>query len=304
MHGLRIECSTTFDALMAGDRCPVDVAVPETTTATIPDAPPPGRLLFHSPHDWPVFITEQDDGYRMRYSGHVDYHFSAALDRIECSISSEADRLFANAITYGAVLSALMTLRGLLSLHATSLDLHGHRIAVFGRSGQGKSTTAGNLMAAGATLVSDDVTVLDERFQTSPGLLGLRLRPDSSGIVATISDVITTESVDGRLVLRQIREPERGALPLRALFLPVRSTSIDRPTVERLRSETAIAQLLPAVRLVGWRDPAVLTREFHQLVAVAREVPVCLLHVPVETMLEDNAELLAAVITDQLRRFP
>jgi len=51
--------------------------------------------------------------------------------------------------------------RGLLSLHAASLDLDGMTVALAGRRGAGKSTTAMALRRSGHRLLVDDVTLVD-----------------------------------------------------------------------------------------------------------------------------------------------
>ncbi len=302
MHGLTIRSSHALGATVCDASGEADLTIAPVVTGHVPEEPPTGRVLFHSPHDWPVTIADQTDVYRMRYAGHLDFTFSRAFDRVECTLANEDERAYAEGITQGAVLSALMTLRGRLSLHATSLDLAGRRIAVFGASGQGKSTTAAKLMAGGATLVSDDVTVLDDDFATGPGLIGLRLRSDAVDISPFIDGVSTEESVDARLVVRQHVQPDRRPEPLKALISPERSTDTTEPYLERLRPDAAIARLLPAARLIGWRDAAILAREFHQIVAVASAVPVYVLHVPVMTGPEDLADFLRLVdvVTDEL----
>ncbi|WP_172122480.1 serine kinase [Devosia sp. 919] len=60
----------------------------------------------------------------------------------------------------GSVMATLLHRRGLLVLHASAATLGGHGIALLGDKGAGKSTTAAALVAAGYTLLSDDVVAL------------------------------------------------------------------------------------------------------------------------------------------------
>jgi hypothetical protein len=58
------------------------------------------------------------------------------------------------------------------ALHATVIDIDGCRVALAGRRGAGKSTTALAAVAAGARLVADDVAVLDTALPD-----GITVRP-------------------------------------------------------------------------------------------------------------------------------
>jgi len=65
----------------------------------------------------------------------------------------------------GSVLGFLCHQRGLLPLHASCVALNGKVFAMAGHSGAGKSTLAALLLAQGARLLSDDVTVIDLRAE-------------------------------------------------------------------------------------------------------------------------------------------
>jgi hypothetical protein len=63
----------------------------------------------------------------------------------------------------GPVLAQLLWQRDVFTLHASVLGLSGHHVAFVGVSGEGKSTTAAALGAAGHELVCDDVAALQYR---------------------------------------------------------------------------------------------------------------------------------------------
>lgn len=71
----------------------------------------------------------------------------------------------------GSVLGFLCHQRGLLPLHASCVVLDGKVFAMAGHSGAGKSTLAALLLAQGAWLLSDDVTVIDIRAEGGPRVL-------------------------------------------------------------------------------------------------------------------------------------
>lgn len=78
-----------------------------------------------------------------------------------------------------ALICAVMRHRGDLVLHASSVELNGTTISISGKSGAGKSTTTAELLARGARLIADDITVLradpEGRPFLQPGLPFLHL---------------------------------------------------------------------------------------------------------------------------------
>jgi len=82
-----------------------------------------------------------------------------------------------------AVAGALLHQRGDLVLHASCVAVAGRAVAIAGPSGRGKSTLAGALVAAGQTLVTDDICrvgFVDGQVFAMPGSLRLRLWPDAA----------------------------------------------------------------------------------------------------------------------------
>jgi hypothetical protein len=86
----------------------------------------------------------------------------------------------------GPVLAHLLWQRDIFTLHASVVSVHGRHVAFVGVSGEGKSTTAAALEAAGHRLVCDDVAALveeDARLRVLPGFPRIRLHDDAiSGI--------------------------------------------------------------------------------------------------------------------------
>jgi hypothetical protein len=67
---------------------------------------------------------------------------------------------YAPTVLVGVVLGYLLHLRGTLCLHGAVLARGGRAISLLGASGAGKSTLTTALVLSGATLLSDDVTVV------------------------------------------------------------------------------------------------------------------------------------------------
>ena len=66
------------------------------------------------------------------------------------------------------VLPLAAVLRGTHVLHASAVALAGRAVAFMGRSGVGKTTLAGRIVAHGARLMTDDVLAVDD-FQARSG---------------------------------------------------------------------------------------------------------------------------------------
>ncbi|AQA00235.1 hypothetical protein BWQ93_18560 [Sphingopyxis sp. QXT-31] len=94
-------------------------------------------------------------------------------------------------IILGTGVSALLMQRGILPMHACSIASDTGAILVIGRSGAGKSTLLGGLMAAGCTMLADDVTgvvVGDAGATAIPAFPAMRLWTDSLSLLGKDAD--------------------------------------------------------------------------------------------------------------------
>jgi len=93
-----------------------------------------------------------------------------------------ADIAVVRHLLLGPVLAHLLWQRDIFTLHASVVSVHGRQLAFVGVSGEGKSTTAAALEAAGHQLVCDDVAALvddDARLRVLPGFPRIRLHDDA-----------------------------------------------------------------------------------------------------------------------------
>lgn len=94
-------------------------------------------------------------------------------------------------IILGTGVSALLMQRRILPMHACSIASETGAILVIGRSGAGKSTLLGGLMAAGCTMLADDVTgvTVDAAGATAiPAFPAMRLWSDSLALLGRDDD--------------------------------------------------------------------------------------------------------------------
>lgn len=87
----------------------------------------------------------------------------------------------------GPVLSYWFERRGLPTLHASVIALNGRAVAFVSRHGGGKSGLAAAMLRAGASLLTDDLLVLEEladRWEVRPAYPEMRMWPDEAACFA------------------------------------------------------------------------------------------------------------------------
>ncbi|KTE26962.1 hypothetical protein ATE62_22005 [Sphingopyxis sp. HIX] len=125
-------------------------------------------------------------------------------------------------IILGTGVSALLMQRGILPMHACSIASDTGAILVIGRSGAGKSTLLGGLMAAGCTMLADDVTgviVGDAGATAIPAFPAMRLWTDSLSLLGKDTDdkVQVREDIEKYYVGVDRFRPD--PMPVRAVVL-------------------------------------------------------------------------------------
>ena len=165
------------------------------------------------------------------------------------------------------VLTIIAYQRGLLSLHASAVDVCGHVIAVCGLSGAGKSTFAALLVARGGRMVADDMLVLGaERRLAWPGAAGLKLSAKSlARIGRTPAGLALANDVEGKYFL-PLPPASQEAVPISTLI----RLEEGAPALSRLSRPMAAAQWQHCVRQTDLLpiapDPSALWRRWLDLV--------------------------------------
>lgn len=98
--------------------------------------------------------------------------------KISINLSENRDEIFLRSILLGNALGTLMHQRGLLVLHASSVNIKGQSIAFLGDVGYGKSTTALAFNDTGYPLISDDILPVQIKTNSNivfPGYPRLKL---------------------------------------------------------------------------------------------------------------------------------
>ncbi len=195
---------------------------------------------------------------------------------------------------YGTVVAHLLAWRGVIPMHACAVAIDGRAVLIAGTAGAGKSSLTAGVIAAGADLLSDDLSALsfDPVAAPDPVILPGRTTVRLDPVVAAWSDGdridLPPEDTRGKIVLRPPARSPAG-LPLagvialgmppgalsplngarflaRHLFRPVWLAALPNH-LERQRALLRLAAFLP---VIGFPAVAGGGREAHE--RRAREV--------------------------------
>ena len=247
----------------------------EGESRACPPSPPPGRILAEVLDDgfesWTVEDRANPSLRTVRFARICD----VVLDKGERTIiihrAPDADPGLIPIFLEGAVLAHALAAEDLLALHASAIEVGGEALAIIGQSGRGKSTIAGLLCSAGATLVADDalrVDATDEGPVCFPGSGGIRLRPAASKLAGEIPAASAEASPDGRTKVVPTIQAD-APVRLRAVLVPEPSREAAALEVERLSAMEGLQELLRYPRLTTWQAPEPIGRLFQLTADVA-----------------------------------
>ncbi len=253
------------------------------TPRPIPDRPPVGEVLAYRRSGGSDYSIVRGPGtVTVRFHSTCDFVVDEALTTGTITPSPVAHPELPGLLLGGAVLSAMLNLRGRVVLHASAVEVGDRAIVFVGGSGSGKTTVAALLCAAGARLVADDTLGIVQTAEDTTCCRGsrwLRLRPGASWL-ASVAAAGSRVSFDGRVCVR----PERMVAPsahIGVIAMLIAAPSGDLPAVTRLTGTDSMKELLASHRLAGWRCPSVESQQLRLLASLARKTPVVSLRVPV-----------------------
>lgn len=282
--GLRIRSELDLNLPRAsGDRADVELGWGPAVAGGTHDQPG-GELiawLGESDDQWWYRATSTDVGFLLRVRGRGDFVVAADLARVEVRPDPTTHLTFLPVLAAGTALAFVLALRGRTVLHASAVAIDGRVLAFVGPSGIGKTTLAALMCLEGATLVTDDVLVVEvgPSITVEGGATELRLRDAAAPLADLRPDASRRVTADQRTALTVAAAPP-GRLPLATLVVPSPSRTASAVHVERLTPSTALAVLLASPRVHGWRLPEVLIRDFATQGDLANCVPVYAATIP------------------------
>ena len=179
VYGLGLHSELPIPELLASPSAAPDIVVMRAALA--PPAPPSAQAVRPGDAVDESWAERSGDTTRCVFEG-VGHYLIEEGRRILVDAAAGADDAVVRHLLLGPVLAHLLWQRGIFTLHASVLRVQGRSLAFVGVSGEGKSTTAAALGAAGHGLVCDDVaalTVVGERIRVLPGFPRIRLHDDS-----------------------------------------------------------------------------------------------------------------------------
>lgn len=182
----------------------------------------------------------------------------------------------------GPVMGFLLRLRGVTPLHASSVEIAGHAVALVGYAGAGKSTTSAALALRGCGVLCEDVSPLAEArgaFHIEPGYPRVCLWPDAVAILLGSADALPALTpnwekrylpLDGKRAMFVSRPTPLGAVYL----LDDRSAGESAPRVVPLSPREALMELVQNTYMNYLLDRDRRADEFDVLARLVRRVPV------------------------------
>lgn len=306
LYGLRVESEVPLhQGRRAGEDRPPDVVLTRGPEAAGPPQVEEGETLleYAQAGERLYYAAVRPDGrHRLVFARSCEFEISPDLGHAVVRRYPGAVPGIESVLAAGAFLAWQLQMRGHLVLHASAVEDDGRATAFVGNPGMGKSTMATLMCADGARLVTDDVLRVDDP-EGGPiarlGATGLRLRKGADTLGARFADdrVARRTSADARQVLTPEGEPP-DRLPLKAIVIPRPDRTIASVEVDVVPPRQAMFLLLGFPRLLGWRDPVVLRRQFGLTGALVRRIPVLVARVPWGPPFPDDVgrELRGAVL--------
>jgi hypothetical protein len=298
-YGLAIDC---------------DVALPELEAAEGDSHPLlPGRLRIRmasapvgvrEPRDWLLqtslpdgrpwlWAARQEHGFLLRYVGLADFIVNSKGSEIVLAHGEAAStRDTLGHLLLDQALPMVLGLRGIPTLHASTVVTKRGVCGFMGPTGAGKSTLAASFSAAGYPALGDDCLAIkeDDGFSVIPAYPGLRLWTDSAQSLAAdwaSAPVVAHYTRKRRILSAPGLESFPSRLePLAVIYCLAREASGDSqgrtlaPAIEPMRPNEAFLQLLSASFMLDISDRAVLTRNLRFIERLLSAVPVRRLRVP------------------------
>ncbi len=238
-----------------------------------------------------LWTARSESGFLMRYVGMADFTVNQRGSEIALAYADPvSSRQTLAHLLLDQALPMVLGLRGIPTLHASTVVTTRGVCAFLGAAGAGKSTLAASFATAGCPALGDDCLAVSENrgFYAIPAYPGLRLWTDSA-------ESLSTEWSDAPEVAHYTRKrrilnvPALQSFPARPVRLAViycisrvggGNGAPSAPAIEPMRPNEAFLQLLSASFMLDITDRTVLTRNLKFIERILGAVPVRRLIIP------------------------
>jgi hypothetical protein len=225
-----------------------------------------------------------DDGYfKLSYSDGAEFILNHKGSRIWARWPDQLTLEDITVYLLGPILGFALRLRGMTCLHASVVCIEDKAIALIGRAGSGKSTTAAGFAKLGYPILADDVAALKDNgssFSVQPGYPHLRLWPSSVQFLYGHSEALprlVPQSSWDKCYLNLNENGQRfqqEELPLACVyFLDERVNDAASPSIHNLSAAAALMGLVTNSYANYLLDRDLRRREFLLLTRLSRSIP-------------------------------
>lgn len=253
--------------------------------------PPRGRWF----HRWTapqgrtwLSFGRDDDAYVLRFARTATFRVMHGDRRIVCEGASLVPRRTIRHLLLNQVLPLAITPARCV-LHASAIVERGGVIAFAGPTGSGKSTLAAAVHHAGASFVSDDTLVVDDRadgVRVVPMYNAVRLWPDAlQAIFDDDAESFPTAShYNHKRVVKLANDAAlAAAAPLRVLCIVAARPVLKRArqvSVRRLSPRDAVMRVMPVAYHLDVENRDALHATFERVARMVERVPIVELAYP------------------------
>lgn len=252
-----------------------NIPVPEELTYVSSDTSEKGEPALQ------IWKVKHGAFVRMAYDDGTQFWLDHGRDNIWASWPGHLS--LENTVSYlmGPVLGLLLRLRGVICLHASAVAIEDRGVAFVGSAGAGKSTTAAAFSKLGYAVLSDDIVALEEKddaFYVVAGHPQICLWPESVKMIYGSEEALPRFNPGWekrRLGLGdQGTRFESRALPLQVIYVLGDRRPDAAPSVEAMRSQAALLDLVANTYANKILDREMRAREFDVLGQLATAVPI------------------------------
>lgn len=261
VYGITLETDFTFEWPVPTTSAAIDLRFDCVAT------PPVDVDLASSPAVHEVAVAGDEDRPDITYHrlpdldivrvrGAADHYIWP--DRIVCHLHDPSLAYLVEIQLLGLVLAVWLERRGIPTLHASSVAVDGSAVAFLGVKGGGKTTVAAGMVAAGHTLLVDDLLALvrhGDHLLAHPGYPMLRLWPDQADHFLGSHDhlpLVHPAYTKRRIIVGEhLGLFHNQAAPLRHVYLPARDVTAREVTFEPVSPRDAFLAMLQESFLRG-----------------------------------------------------